>query len=162
MTKRRRLTSIVLADPHHNHRTLDRRPLDHLLRQQSIILVRLARDILPPQHLEPVAHIRNEHAHVGPRPPRVDDELLHGADQLARRPAPPAEVVEAQVQRDDVGRVRRDDALDLVGVEPRRAAVDCEVGAAAAGAEEGVYFWVVGAPGLRVLEVYASWADDGG
>lgn len=84
---------------------------------------------------------------------RVEDEALDAENQVRRVVAPPADVVEAEVQDEDVRAVGGDLAVQGLDVLPRGAAVDGEVGAAAAGGEERRDGRVVGAPGLGVCRV---------
>lgn len=115
-----------------------------------------------------MTHIRNQHhdiaAALRPRSSsasaRISHQPLHRAHQLSRRLAPPADIVEAEMQHDDVRRVGRDVGRELVDVEPGGAAVDGEVRAAAAGREGWVDGGVVGAPGLWGGEVDVG-ADEG-
>lgn len=83
----------------------------------------------------------------------VEDEALDAEDQVCRVVAPPADVVEAEVQDEDVRAVGGDLVVQGLDVLPRGPAVDGEVGAAAAGGEERRDGRVVGAPGLGVGRV---------
>lgn len=100
-----------------------------------------------------MAHVRNQNLDILSAQARIGDQSPDTFDQLGRRLAPPPEIVEAEVQDDEIGLVRRDLGLDQVHVHPRGAAVHGEVGGAAAGVKRGIDGGCIGPPGLGVGEI---------
>lgn len=149
-----RLTIINLTDTNNLHRAPLGRPLPRLLPDDTVILGRLDRDVLPPADGDPVAHVGDQHGDVVPGHPRVEHQPLHGQDQVRGLVAPPADVVEAQVQDDKVGPVGGHPRVEEVEVQPRGRTPGGEVGAAAVRGEGRVDGGVVGAPRLGVEGVW--------
>lgn len=106
--------------------------------------------------------VRDEDLYVGSGEPGVEDEALDAEDQVCRIVAPPADVVEAEVQDEDIGIVGYNLGMQRLDVLPGWAAVDGEVGAAAAGGEERRDGWVVCSPGLGVGRVDVDGVYRGG
>lgn len=100
-----------------------------------------------------MGHVGDEDLDVRTCEPGVKNEALDAEDQVGRVVAPPADVVEAEVQDEDVRAVGRDLVVQGLDVLPGGAAVDGEVGAAAAGGEERRHGRVVCAPCLGVHRV---------
>lgn len=151
--KEGRRTVIDLADLDHLDRAAGGPPLGGPGVQQVVVLVGDILDVLPPRYSDAVGDVRDEDLYTRAREARVEDEALDAEDQVGGVVAPPADVVEAEVQHEDVRAVGGDLGVQLLDVLPGRAAVDGEVGAAAAGGEEWRDGGVVGAPGLRVGRV---------
>lgn len=97
--------------------------------------------------------ICDENLYVRAGQASIEDEALDAEDQVCGVVPPPADVVEAEVQHEDVRLVGGDLGVQRLDVLPGRAAVDGEVGTAAAGGEERRDGGVVGAPGLGVGRV---------
>lgn len=122
--------------------------------QQGIVLFGGTLDILPARDGEAVGDVGDQDLYVRTGEAGVKDEALDAEYQVSRVIAPPADVVEAEMQDEDVGLVGRDLRVHRLDVLPCRAAIDGEVRAAAAGGEERRHGGVVCAPGLRV-----GWVD---
>ena len=146
-------TVIDLADLDDLDRAAGGPPLGGAGVQQGVVLVGAGFDVLPSRDGEAVGDVGDEDFDVRAGEAGVEDEALDAEDQVCGVVAPPANVVEAQVQNDDVRAVGGDLGVQRLDVLPGRAAVDGEVGAAAAGREERRDGGVVGAPGLGVGRV---------
>lgn len=160
--KWRRPTVVDLADLDYLDGAPGGPPLSGAGVQQVVVLVGSALDILPPGHGEAVGDVRNEDLYVRAREAGVEDEALDAHDEVRGVVAPPADVVEAEVQDEDVRAVLGDLGVQRLDVLPGRAAVDGEVGGAAAGGEEGGDGGVVCAPRLWVGRVDIDRVDRGG
>lgn len=159
---RRRPTVIDLADFDNLDRTAGGPPLSGPGVQQVVVKVSGGLDVLPARHGEAVGDVCDEDLYVGSGEPGIEDEALNTEDQVGRIVAPPADVVEAEVQDEDVRAVGYNLGVQGLDVLPGRAAVDGEVGAAAAGGEERRDGWVVRPPGLGVGRVDVDGVYRGG
>lgn len=151
--KTRRPTIIDLADFDNLDRAAGGPPLSGPGVEQVVVQVGGGLDVLPAGHGETVGDVCDEDLYVRPGEPGVEDKALDAEDQICRVVAPPADVVEAQVQDEDIRAVGCDLGVQGVDVLPGRAAVDGEVGAASAGGEERRHGWVIRSPGLGIGRV---------
>lgn len=158
----RRPTVIDLADLDDVDGASGGPPLGGAGVQQVVVLVGGALDVLPPRHGEAVGDVGDEDLYVRAREAGVEDQALDAHDEIRGIVTPPADVVEAEVQDEDVRAVLGDLGVQRLDVLPGRAAVYGEVGGAAAGGEEGRDGGVVRAPGLWVGRVDVDRVDRGG
>lgn len=160
--KKERPTVIDLADFDDLDRAAGGPPLSGPGVQQVVVQVGGGLDVLPARHGEAVGDVCDENLYVRPCETSIENEALDAEDQVGRIVAPPANVIEAQVQDEDIRTVGCDLGVQGVDVLPGRAAVDGEVGAAAAGGEERRHGWVVCAPSLGIGRVDVDGVYRGG
>lgn len=151
---RKRPTVIDLADFDDLDRAAGGPPLRGPSVEQVVVQVGGGLDVLPAGHGEAVGDVRDENLYVRSGEPGIENQALDAEDQVGCIVAPPADVVEAQVQDEDIRAVECNLGVQGLDVLPGWAAVDGEVGAAAAGGEERRDSWVVCSPGLGV-----GWVD---